>query len=188
MSGSNRHSGMYKDEELEKKYKASFLRNNQNMYSELEEALSNDDIELAYRLVHSVKGNAGQAKMKKLAKAAARIEKLINDGETRIPADKLEELKNELESAITKFKPLIDEIEALKIKKTLDKEQTLALFNNVKPLLENNDSECLELIDDIRSVPGAEALAAQIEQYDFSSALKTLESITKAATAASGPQ
>jgi len=177
MSGSNRNSGKYKDEELEKKFKASFLRNNQNMYSEFEEALSNEDRELAYRLVHSVKGNAGQAKMKKLAKAAAEVEKLLNSEEAHIPEEKLRNLKYELESALVKLKPLIDEIEAVKTKKPLDKEQTLALLNKLKPMLEDNDSECLEFLDDIRSIPESEVLAAQIEQYDFGSALKTLESI-----------
>jgi HPt (histidine-containing phosphotransfer) domain-containing protein len=185
MSGSDKKYCMYEDAELEKKFKASFLRNNRNMYSELEEAIKNGDKELAYRLVHSAKGNAGQAKMKKLARAAAEIEKLLNDGEINIPEEQLKELKNELESAIASLKPLIDEIEALKEKNTLDKEQITALLEKLKPLLEGNDSECLELLDDIRSMPEAEVLAAQIEQYDFGNALETLEGITNAISAAS---
>jgi len=177
MSGGNKNFFMFEDTELENKFKVSFLKNSQNMYSELEEAIKTGDIKHAFRLVHSIKGNAGQAKMEKLAKAAAEIETLFSDGETSVPEDKLINLKNEFESAIVKLKPLIDAAEAPIRKNTLNKEQTLVLFDKLKPLLEDKDSESFEFLDEIRSIPEAEGLAAQIEQYDFESALKTLNDL-----------
>ena len=168
---------MYEDAELERKFKVNFLKNNRNTYSELEEAVGKGDQELAYRLVHSVKGNAGQAKMKKLAKTASEIEKLLGNGAVNVPDDKLKEFKKELDSAITELKPLLDETDSKENKKALNKEQTQALFNKLKPLLEENDSDCLELLEDIHRVSRAEELAAYIEQYEFSKALKVLKSL-----------
>ena len=53
-------------------------------------------------------------------------------------------------------------------------EQTRALFAKLEPMLENINPECIDLIDEIRTIPGTEELARQIEDYDFEAASRTL--------------
>jgi len=48
-------------------------------------------------------------------------------------------------------------------------------------MLENINPECVNLLDEIRAIPGAEELARQIEDYDFEAAAQTLEILTKGA-------
>jgi len=166
----------YEDVELQKKFKMSFLKNNQNTYLEFEKAIGRGDLKHAYRLAHSIKGNAGQAKIRDLAKIAEEICDYLN-GKIPVPEDKMREFKKNLEQAIAELKPLLDEEAAREIPGTLNNEQTFALLKKLRPLLEDNDSECLEFLGDIRSIPGAEELALQIEQYDFGLALKTLDKL-----------
>jgi ubiquinone/menaquinone biosynthesis C-methylase UbiE len=58
--------------------------------------------------------------------------------------------------------------------KALSSEQTLALFEKLGPMLEKINPECINLLDSIRAVPGAEELAQQIENLEFETAAKTL--------------
>ena len=41
-------------------------------------------------------------------------------------------------------------------------------------MLENINPECISLLDEIRAVPGTEALAREIEDYEFEPAVQTL--------------
>jgi hypothetical protein len=56
----------------------------------------------------------------------------------------------------------------------LNTEQTLALFEKLKPMLENINPECVDLLGNLRTVPGAEELIQQIENFNFSAAAETL--------------
>lgn len=175
----------YEDEDLQRKFKISFLKNNRNTYSKFEEALEKGDLDLAYRLIHSIKGNAGQAKMKSLAKISAEIEVLLKSKQTPIPKEKMQEFKNKLERAIAELEPLLCEepqslaSEIQKEAHMLDAKQVIQIFTKLRTMLEENDSECLELLYDLKRIQGTEELVTQIEQYDFSHALKTLESLDR---------
>jgi hypothetical protein len=60
---------------------------------------------------------------------------------------------------------------------TLDKFQALELIDRLRPLLENGDSDCLEMMEGLKSIPASQKLIEQVEDYDFELALKTLEEI-----------
>jgi HPt (histidine-containing phosphotransfer) domain-containing protein len=174
MSSSNGAIFLYEDEELQNKFKLSFIKNNRNSFTELEAALANGDNELAYRLLHSIKGNAGQARLSDLANVAAELGALIKDNMIPVPAEKMNEFKKELDRVFAELKPLLTEDEANEKTRSLNKEQIQTLFSKLEKLLENGDVDCMELLGDIRSIPGTEELITQIEQYDFADAIKTL--------------
>jgi hypothetical protein len=44
-------------------------------------------------------------------------------------------------------------------------------------MLENNNPECVDLLNAIRTVPGAEVLVQQIENFNFDDAVKTLKKL-----------
>jgi hypothetical protein len=48
------------------------------------------------------------------------------------------------------------------------------LFEELESLLFGGDSKCLELIGDLRLIPGCEELTFQMEYFEFEQALKTL--------------
>ena len=57
------------------------------------------------------------------------------------------------------------------------KNKAAEVFDKLKPLLESRDAACLDLLDDVRTIPEAAVLAKLVEGYDFSTALKVLASL-----------
>jgi len=157
---------------LNKKLQINFVKSNQDLYTKIIGAISANDIQLAHRLVHTLKGEAGMLGKTLLQNTAAEIEDILLGGSLVIPDDKMNLLKNELASVLEKLKPLLDEPE--KKHESLTAEETLALINKLEPMLENINPECVNLLDEILAIPGTEELARQIEQYDFDAAIETL--------------
>ena len=162
------------DEELQSKLRFSFAKNNQVKYVEIRDAIEKGDLKLAHRLAHTLKGNAGQIRKTGLKRAAEDIEELLRNGDLSVPAELLTNLKNELELVIADMKPLLDMEEEHTITDPLDREQTVRLFKELETLLNDGSAECIDLLDDIRNIPGAEELVLNIEHYDFKLAKKTL--------------
>ena len=161
------------DDELQKKLKLSFIQNNQNKFAELLESINTGDNKLAHRIVHTLKGNAGQLKKINLRKAAEDVETFLKDGAV-VPQEKLEILQNEFESLVAELKPILDDIKSYEIVNPLSSEQMSKLFDKLIPMLKDGNTECLSLLDDVRNVPGAEELLKHMENYDFSRAEQTL--------------
>jgi HPt (histidine-containing phosphotransfer) domain-containing protein len=65
--------------ELQKKSKINFVKNNQIKYAEIIEAVSVGNLELAHRLAHTLKGNAGLIGKARLQNAAAQLETLLEN-------------------------------------------------------------------------------------------------------------
>ena len=154
---------------LQRKLCEKFVRDNQSRYTEITEAIATNDVILAHRLAHTLKGNAGQIGKTTLQNTAAEIEALLKDG-TIPKTGQLEALESELNLVIEEFKPLLAEAPV----QAVSAQQAQALFEKLEPMLENINPECVDLLDDIRAIPGTEALSCQIEDYDFEAAAQTL--------------
>ena len=165
--------------ELQKKLRLKFVNDYQNKYDEIAEAISTEDTTHAHMLVHSLKSNAGMIGKHGLQKAAAEIEALLKEGMTPIKDEYMAHLKTELAAAIEELQPLLDEPEEKAEREPLSAEQTSELFEKLEPMLMSRNSECINLLDDIRSVPGLEDLAHQIENYNFKLAAQTLFALKK---------
>ncbi|MCL2029021.1 MAG: ATP-binding protein [Deltaproteobacteria bacterium] len=165
--------------ELHKKLLVKFAKDNQARYAEIAAAIAAGETALAHRLAHTLKGNAGQIGQKGLQNAAQEIEALLQDKAAPVSEDSLELLKTELELVLDELKPLFDEPGPREGFKPMNREQVLALFEKLEPMLENINPKCLDLLDDIRVVEGAEELASQMEDYEFEAAAKTLAELKK---------
>jgi ElaB/YqjD/DUF883 family membrane-anchored ribosome-binding protein len=110
-----------------------------------------------------------------LQSVAADIENLLKDGEA-VSEDKMKSLKTELMQVLEELKPLLDE-SATQSKVELNAEQISALIEKIEPMLKNINPEVVNLLDDIRAIPGAEKLVCQIEDYDFEAAAQTLSEL-----------
>ena len=159
-------------EKLQKKMKSDFLTYNKTKFNEISGAIRENDIQLAHRLAHSLKGNAGMIGKTRLQKAARQVEALLKK-------EKIEDLSVHMNILETELKLVLEELSLLQKEPAAaagspNTKQVLKLFKKLEPMLLNINPECVKLLDDIRTVPGTETLARQIENYDFESALTTL--------------
>jgi CheY-like chemotaxis protein len=159
----------YNNEAHKKMLRLQFFKNNQTVLKEITDAVSAGDNRLAHRLAHTLKGSAGLLGKTGLRNAASDVEALLRDGIDSIWDNKINILKAELSVVLEEIKTLLDETAEEK-PQALNAEQTLALFEKLEPMLENNNPECIDLLGSIRAVPGAEALARQIENFNFKEA------------------
>ncbi|MDR2542558.1 MAG: response regulator [Treponema sp.] len=167
------------NDELQKKLMTNFIKNNQAVHNEIIKAVAAGDLKLAHRLAHTLKGNAGMIGKIALKNAASEIETMLRDGLASIWENKMKTLNNELKSVIEDLKLQLDEPAPGQVPKTTDREAALALFKKLGPMIENINPECVDLLKDIRTIADTEDLAAQIENYDFENASKTLAALIK---------
>jgi HPt (histidine-containing phosphotransfer) domain-containing protein len=152
-----------------------FYKGNRSMFTEITSALNANDIKLARRLTHTLKSNAALIERPGLQAIAAEMESLLDDGINKVQKGHIERLDEELESVLRELAPLV-EYAKKPVRKagSLDKFKVLELFEKLKPLLSSNNTDCLELIDDLRGVEGSETLIEQMENFEFIPAAETL--------------
>jgi len=97
------------DIEFQKSLEKYFIKANINKYEEINKLLESGDIKLACKLVHTLKGNAGQIGKNRLQSAAASVEHQLADGINTASSEQMATLKSELDAVITEFLPLLNE-------------------------------------------------------------------------------
>ncbi|MDR2542052.1 MAG: transporter substrate-binding domain-containing protein [Treponema sp.] len=162
------------NDELQTKLRLNFVKNNQTKYNEISNAIAADDIKLAHRLAHTLKGNAGMIGKTGLRNAAAELEELLKCKIAPVWESKMNTLNTELMLVLEELKPLLEETAVLENSQIPDSAQVLKLFEKLSGMLENLNPECIRLLDEIRVVPGTEELTRQIESYEFEAAAATI--------------
>jgi CheY-like chemotaxis protein/two-component sensor histidine kinase len=165
--------------EQQKTLRLNFFKNNQAVHADIIKAVDAGDTKLAHRLAHTLKGNAGLLGKTGLRSAASDVETLLKDGIESVWENKMKILKEELTLVLEEFKLLLEETSVQEKPKVLDTEQVLTLFEKLMPMLDKNNPECMDLLDNIRAVPGTEGLIQQIENFDFSKAAGMLVGLIK---------
>ncbi|MDR0455899.1 MAG: response regulator [Treponema sp.] len=166
------------DEDLQNQLRSRFVKGNQDKLGEISAALNEGDMQLAYRLVHNLKSNAGMIGKTELQNAAAEAEAILKNNE--IPDTKhMEDLGSALKSVLDEMGPFTDDPGERTEHKILSASEKDALFIKLDSLLKSRNPECLTLLDDIRSIPGTDTLAEQMEKYDFKLAIQTLTELKK---------
>jgi signal transduction histidine kinase/DNA-binding response OmpR family regulator len=171
------------DEEILKKARANFVRNNQDTYAHIVKAAKEGDIKLAHRLSHTLKSNAMQIGKTRLNAAAAALESMFAKGENPLGMEEMTVLETEMESVLDELTPLLAEISA-KRKANMwpahtEPEKILGLFAELETMLINKNPECEDMIDKILSVPGTEELVYQIDKFNFKQAIMELSLLKK---------
>ena len=170
----NKIQNEQEDDELRKKLISRFVKINREKSVEIETALSAGDIKLAHRLADTLKSNAGQLNKTLLQQVAGEIEDLLKNGENTVSPWHLTRLEIELNAVLTELTPLIHESERTAAADTLNLKAMHELLEELEPLLENGNSDCLTFIDRLQLIPGSETLITQIDNLDFDLALTTL--------------
>ncbi|MDR2572222.1 MAG: transporter substrate-binding domain-containing protein [Oscillospiraceae bacterium] len=167
------------NDELHKKLCVNFLRNNQNIHKEITDAVTAGENKLAHRLAHTLKGNAGMIGKIELKNAAADVEALLIDDGTSVLMNKMNILESALTRVLNELKLLHDDSPAQTKIEPLSDTQTAALFAKLEDMLDNANSECVMLINELQAVPGAAELIKQIEDYNFETASELLQELKK---------
>jgi CheY-like chemotaxis protein len=178
------------DPELKKTLQLLFLKSNENKYDEINTAMKEGDIQLAHRLVHSLKTNAGHINKTSLQKAAANVEMRIKDGDNLVTEELLNVLNIELNEALSQISaelPLLDVQERDEVQKEpLDAVSCRELMKKLEPMLETGNPDCLKLINDLCRIPNSydshslsDKLIQQISGLDFDEAIVTLRELKK---------
>jgi HPt (histidine-containing phosphotransfer) domain-containing protein len=164
------------DAESQKQLQIHFAKNNQDKFREISDAISEGDIKLAHRLVHTLKSNAGMIGKTGLQEAAARAEALLDNNE--IPDTKyMEDLKTELISVLNEIGPVDDKPAEQTGRDALTAGEKAALFEKLESMLKSRNPDCLTLLDDIRLIPGTDELVKYMENYNFKLASQMLAAL-----------
>jgi HPt (histidine-containing phosphotransfer) domain-containing protein len=170
---------MYTENELQQKFIDNFVNYNRNKYNEIKGAIDSGDINLAFRLAHSLKSNAGQIKKSRLQKAAKEIETNLKNGENHVTPHQLEVLETELNTILRELSPKGVEptVEYAAPVGPMDRVAALEFLEKIEQLLMQGNPECLSLINGLSSIPGSERLIQEITNFDFEIALITLSEL-----------
>ena len=168
------------DKELRQKLINNFVKNNNNKYREITQAINAGDIELAHRLTHTLASNAGQLDIELLQQAAREVEQHLNGGTNQVTSKHMALLENELNAALDKLRPLItDDVHIVSEADMLSSSEALALLDEITPLLQEGDPDCFAFIDKLRLISDSKELIEQMEQFDFKAALETVAKLKK---------
>jgi signal transduction histidine kinase/DNA-binding NarL/FixJ family response regulator/HPt (histidine-containing phosphotransfer) domain-containing protein/HAMP domain-containing protein len=172
------------DARLRMRLVSNFLKDNKTKDEDIRNALASGDIKLAHRLAHTLKGVAGLVAQPGLQSASYVIENALNSGDTDTASKGLGKLSEELKKSLAELTAISDSAQKQEEVKaepaiTLDRFEALELIDKLRALLENGDSDCMSLIDGLRSIPESKKLIEQVEDYDFEPALETLDGIKK---------
>jgi len=91
------------DAEFHKTLQLFFIKSNQNKCVEIRKALDEGDIDMAYRLVHTLKGNAGQLGKTILQVAASDVEEQLKHGKNLVTDELIKRLEIELNMVLNEF-------------------------------------------------------------------------------------
>jgi signal transduction histidine kinase/DNA-binding response OmpR family regulator len=178
MGTGEKNTKIESDIEFQRSLQLLFVKGNQKKYEEIINALKAGDIELAHRLAHTLKSNAGQIGKILLQKAAAEVEQRLSKGNNTVTEEQLELLESELNMVLNEFSILLKEEAAAKSEEAavaaIEPEKARELLQKLEPLLKSGNPESLNFIKNLRAVPGSGQLIQQIEDFEFEAALRTL--------------
>ncbi|MCL2762243.1 MAG: response regulator [Treponema sp.] len=134
-----------KEHELRQKLIHNFMKNNHNKYDEITNAIQAGEIQLAHRLAHTLKSNAGQLKKTFLQQITEEIEKGLKGGENHVTPKQLETFKAELSVVLAELSS------AHLPNHTKDREVTAMDKKNSILLVDDDTSNLMELTHILRS-------------------------------------
>jgi len=170
---------LQKEKDLKQMLIDIFVKTNQNIYEEIDEAIKSENIELAFRLSHSLKANAAQLDKKALQQAAETIEASLKNEENNVSSEDMATLKEELDAVLTELTPLVSVAEIPAAIEQLGSEDASILLDELEPYLKRGNPECLPFVDKLRAIPGSEEMIEYMESYDFSKAAEALTKLRK---------
>ena len=160
-----------------------FIKSNQTTGKEIQNALNEGDKKSAHRIAHTLKGVAKLVGQIKLSQAAQAAEEAILNSETDQINAQVNALENELRISLSELIPLSNHYKGKEFNQNdnsfIDKENVLKLLEKLDLLLEEDSFDSLNLVGDLRMIPGAEQLASCVENMKFKQAREALSTVRR---------
>ena len=156
-----------------------FVESNQTVFAQIMDALDAGNSKLAHRLIHTLKSNAGQIGEKQLQKAAAEAETILSDGEFQLTYQHTHAIEVELKEVLGKLAPLAEKEHSEEKVITTDKDRIKEIIGKLEPVLKLHSTECMSMLDEIRTLPDAEELTGYVEDFEFKKAIVELDELKK---------
>jgi len=175
-----------RNEKNEKKLKQKLINHfivaNKDIITEIEAALNEKDYTLAHRLAHTLKSNAGQLKKEALQNAAEAVENVFISGSNNVEPELLKTLERELFTVLAELEPMAHEEATTEEAEYYSNEEAYEFLMKIKPMIDDDDPECLEHIDELKLVQGSEELVRLLEDFEFIPAAELLDELLKTYT------
>jgi len=166
------------DEKSLKLLRRYFIKSNQNIIDKLKQTLDDGDLKQAHRIAHSLKSNAAQIGEKKLRELAAETESILSDVKHKPSEKQLRTLESELSIVLEKLTQLLEHEEDETVAaEPADMEKSLMILNVLEKKLHKRMPDSMNMLDDIRTIPGSEELAHYVEEMEFKDAIEELEKL-----------
>ncbi len=164
----------------------SFVTYHSNTEQELQSALAQNDLEVARRIIHTIKGIAGNIGASKLQKASEDLEQVIKKTDNNISDSEpyLIHFFDQLRSVLDELK-LLSASESKKNNSFFTDQEVAKKLEEIREFLQNSDTEVESRVTDLCSGINNKTvekhlknIAGCLERYDFEQALQELDKIS----------
>jgi len=167
-------------DDLQKKLTAEFVKSNRDRIALIKKAISDNDISVAHRMVHTLKSNAAQLGKKELATITGDIEKNLKNENNLVSPEQMEILEKELSAVLTELTPLVKERDittptSIKLDEAID----VISSGKLETQLDNCDVDSLGYIECLRQIPGSENVINNMEDMNFKAAKEALQELKR---------
>lgn len=146
-----------------------FFENNHGMIEQVKNAVQSKDRELSVRLVHTVKGVAGNLGAIRLNEAAAKVEAKLKSSFIEFDDQDFIDFEanlNTVLSEISRWTDTLTKVVEEKENAELDTGKFNIRLDKLKKLLEENDFESGKLLDDILTMPGIGGYSGSLKEIE----------------------
>ncbi|MFC3093928.1 response regulator [Alteromonas sediminis] len=164
---------------------SKFNHNQRNFIQQFSQALYDNDLALAERNTHTLKGLAGNIGATKIQSIAAELERACKANQTSRLGNLLSALEKKLDEVFEGLTALSDKTQD-NTEKEIDFSSIQYELVKLRELIEENDTEALDVIADLQPVLTKSEHADvfrkiinSVENYDFDTALSLLEGIER---------
>ncbi|MCL2219689.1 MAG: ATP-binding protein [Chitinispirillia bacterium] len=173
---------MQADEKMRLRLHRNFWEDNQMTMADISSAIKTGDIKRAHRLAHTLKGVAGMIGKITLRDAAFAVEQGLRYDKADVTQEQLSRLGFELGAVMGELARTFAQsgpggTVARRNAQALDRETALNLLRRLEPMLRVGNSDCIELIEELRGMRGTDALIDCMEHYNFKAANEMLAGI-----------
>ena len=165
------------EEKLKNRMKQIFVRDYKDVYSEFISAIDSGNVALGERIVHTLKGNAGQIGQHSLQKAAANAEKALLGGQDKLTEKKRKTLETEIKLTMLALAPAPGGGQVYNSSVDLSDNAKQALIAELDQMITEHRPVSFELLSKLKAIPGSETVVELLEDYEFIQATKALREL-----------
>jgi len=159
------------------KVRRFFVANNQNTFDKIHSAIEDEDYELAHRMVHDLKSNAGHIGKTGLQLVAQSLELELK--ERRFSPVLLDGLRSVLEATLQDLSHLKENDDPPKQRKAVSHKEFLKITDGLDTLLDSGNIDYLQYVDKLKAVPGSEKVIDNLLNFDAPGAADALSILSE---------